>query len=222
MPISDFIKAEILEKGYCELQHPNPEFLQSELVQELERIFKLFPGRKSLLPEKVIVDFATSEFMRSIAYALIGKDPLIHHVNGRISTGQEEKPWHHDRDENLPRTKMKMYHVMVYPRGLVAPVAPLCVVPGSHKLQSERSEPQQIMKMSENLKVVNLRGNAPLVVVLDSALWHARPSSQSQTPRYDLNVSYCSRAGNWSERNRYSELLLQSKVVCSTNSEMFD
>ena len=200
-------------QGFCTMKGLLPPEWQERLSQRLAYFATQHPGRKALLPDPLFVDFATAPFMRLLATALIESDPVVHHVNGRVLHTGYQKPWHHDRDGLAPRAEAGMYHVMVYPRGLPRTVAPLVVIPKTHLCVVSRSAPQALQCAEPQNTHYEISDESPLIVVIDSALWHMRPATPDSTSRFDLNVSYCRYASTWDERRSYTKILKQSSSI---------
>ena len=109
---------------------------------------------------------------------------------------------------------------MVYPKGLPDTVAPLVVTPRSHLRTVGRGAPRALMAEDLPGEPEEVTSVEPLVVVLDSALWHMRPAVPVLAPRFDLNVSYGTLADCWGERRRYSTVL-QLSAAQSTLPDWF-
>lgn len=204
------VKCIVDSQGYCILRDQPEGQWWPRLTKRLEHFARHYPGRKALLPDPVFVEFATAGFMRVLAKTLLGPNPVVHHVCGRLLVQGTEKPWHHDRDGDMPRANAGMYHVMVYPKGLPRTVAPLVIMPGTHLTAVRRDAPRELVSLAPPAQPVSVWSDEPLVVVLDSALWHMRPAAPAFEPRFDLNVSYCTLSGPWTERDTYTAILKQS------------
>lgn len=215
---------ELHNYGYVVLANYLSKTWQIKLQERLSLFVTKFPNQKGLLLDPIFLDFATSDELLSLPYSLFGTDFLLHHMNGRVITSSNiSKMWHHDRDGTISARKegIHMYHIMVYPGGLSEEVSPLVVKPKSHLYSVERYTPNHLSEKIEADDVI-IHGNPGLVVVIDSALWHMRPSKISLSPRFDLNVSFCEPVGYWPERNKLNNILQQvQKKVNPQHSFMF-
>lgn len=201
----------LLEEGFLIVGDVLSECTNKKIIQTLDMFSEVYPGRKSLLPSEFFLDLITSKEIIDIASSLLPPKFLFHHANGRrtdLKQAKTEKTWHHDYDgEPQPfDTRPKMVHIMIYPAGLPENVAPLAVVRGSHKKVVARHFPNQFgVEVDED--TVLLRSDKPILVVVDSSLWHMRPAAMHETARYDVNLSFCCSSSTWPERRKYSEVL---------------
>jgi ectoine hydroxylase-related dioxygenase (phytanoyl-CoA dioxygenase family) len=188
--------AEIVRKmvanGYVVLENVFDDRTCESLRRRLDLLSARRPPSKALVPDSFFNKFVTRAELLRYARELLGPELLFHHANGRaMVAGGTELAWHHDYDAPDPsiRSGLQMIHFMIYPGGLTADSGPLMIFPGSHLMGVARSFPQQFgcKAIEGSIEVV---GRPGLVVIIDSAMWHAR-KQPILFPRYDLNVSFC-------------------------------
>lgn len=199
-----FIRESFFDPNLCE-----------SLVARLDELYSTNPGSKRLLPDKVFGPLIVDESILAIAHNLLGPDVRFHHANGRVQrTHCTEKPWHHDYDGHLREgTTRSMIHLMIYPLGLTDSTGPLLILPGSHRNGVARSYPNRFgTALIDGARKLVCEAGA--IVILHSALWHARIKPLA-LPRYDLNLSYCTPDPTRRERREWSEV--HSAVAASAD-----
>ena len=188
-----FNSAELIEpNGYFCLNEMFDRTTSAALCRRLDHFATAHPGRKALIPDEFFDEFVVNPLLLEYAERLLGGCILLHHANGRaMKTEALPQEWHHDYDGPRPwePSDPLMIHFMIYPAGLDSTNGPLMIVPGSHRRQVDRDYPRQY-GVTTIEGTVELCGGPGLVVVINSALWHAR-KKPAQLPRYDLNVSFC-------------------------------
>ena len=208
--------------GYFCLNELFDRTTSAALCKRLDYFAEEHPGRKALIPDNVFDSFVTHPLLLKYAKLLLGDRILFHHANGRaMKKAAFPKEWHHDYDGPRPwaLSDPLMIHFMIYPAGLDSTNGPLMIVPGSHKRQVDRDYPSRHGLMTIE-GTVELCGGPGLVVVINSALWHAR-KKPSQLPRYDLNFSFCQPGLTRPERESYFSVLKQLEQVVPEEREEF-
>jgi ectoine hydroxylase-related dioxygenase (phytanoyl-CoA dioxygenase family) len=206
--------AEIVRKmaadGYVVLKNVFDDRTCESLRRRLDLLSARRPLSKALVPDSFFNKFVTRPELLRYARELLGPELLFHHANGRamVAAGTE-LAWHHDYDAPDPsiRSGLQMIHFMIYPGGLIADSGPLMIFPGSHLMGVARSFPQQFgcTAIEGSIEVV---GRPGLVLIIDSAMWHAR-KQPILFPRYYLNVSFCKPGTHRPERGAWAQALAE-------------
>lgn len=118
----------------------------------------------------------------------------LHHQHAECHTeGTPGSNWHHDY-EQFPQTDRDqlMVHCFYYPNGLNGEVGDLLVLPKSHNsvMQKNAFSARFYDKdLPGSLTIDNLPTGS--VVIVHSALMHARRAKPGIEPRYFTDISYC-------------------------------
>jgi hypothetical protein len=144
---------------------------------------------------------------------LIGSDVVFHHLHtDRHGPATPGKPWHHDY-ESGPQTDSNyvMVHVLSYLDGLNEDTASLVVLPGSHAEISEKTARAHAGTGQLPGEVVIDRLPPGSVIILHSALFHARRPKPDRPgmPRYLTDVSYCQTGTLWPPVKPYWRHILE-------------
>jgi hypothetical protein len=171
-------------------------------------------GRKIAVELPAHADLVTHPRLMAIAEAILGPRFGFHHMHtARHNAGMATFPWHHDY-EQIPQTNRShtMIHFFMYLSGLNGTVGDLLAIPGSHLAVIDRYV-YSIFQAADLPGTVVFNRLAPgSVVVVHSALLHARrakPGGENQ-PRYFVDAAYCQDGIQWpsyEERGNWHQIL---------------
>ncbi len=139
---------------------------------------------------------------------LIGSDFAFHHLHSdRHTSDTKSKNWHHDY-EQYPQTNRShtMIHLFHYLNGLEGSVGDLVLLPGTHRLVMDKKALTHFGDSSLPNEVVIDRLPPGSVVVLHSALIHARRAKsgdREEKLRYFIDCSYCQCGVRWPQVKTY-------------------
>ena len=144
--------------------------------------------------------------------ALMGDSTFaLHHQHAeRHDENTPASNWHHDY-EQLPQLNRDqlMVHCFYYPNGLNGEVGDLLVLPKSHKSVMHKNAFSSTF-YAEDLPGSKTVDNLPpgSVVIVHSALMHARRAKPGDSVRYFTDISYC-QAGpqKWLHQKMYDGAL---------------
>lgn len=151
--------------------------------------------------------------MMAILEQLIGPAFAFHHLHSdRHTTNTGNKNWHHDY-EQYPQANRShaMIHLFYYLNGLAGDVGDLVLLPGSHRFVMDKKALAHFGASSLPNEVVIEQLPPGSVVVLHSALLHARrakPSDAGEGYRYFIDCSYCQCGVRWPQVKTYWRRLL--------------
>lgn len=195
--------------GYLVYPEFFPQSQCKSFCRALRQLSAYSRNSKSVVPHPAFNELISHPAIITIAKSILGDRFLFHHANGReLDTLDTSKSWHHDYDgaRNGNAREGSMIHLMCYPSGLSPESAPLVILPKSHLVSVDRSYPCQF-GISVLPNEVNLTGEPGLLVVIDSALWHARRGTAAQRRRTYFNFSYCRAGLSRPERASYSHII---------------
>lgn len=195
--------------GYLVYPRFFPEGQCKSLCRALRQLSSHSQNSKSVVPHPAFNALISHPAVLTIVKSILGDEFLFHHANGReLDAGYTAKSWHHDYDGARDKGAMgcSMVHLMCYPSGLSAESSPLVILPKSHLLSVDRAHPRQF-GLGVLPGEVNLVGEPGLLVVIDSALWHARRCMTGLQHRFYFNFSYCRPGLPRPERASYSHII---------------
>ena len=149
----------------------------------------------------------------AIMEQLIGPDFAFHHLHSdRHSADTGSKNWHHDY-EQYPQTNRShaMMHLFYYLNGLEGSVGDLVVLPGSHRFVMDKKAMAHFGDSPLPNEVVIDQLPKGSVVIMHSALLHARrakPGKGDKKFRYFIDCSYCQCGVRWPQVKTYWRGLL--------------
>lgn len=177
-------------------------FSQAEcavLIREIDQF--VAEGRKVAVELPAHADLVTHPKLMAIAEAILGSRFAFHHLHtARHDAGLPTLPWHHDY-EQFPQTNRNhtMIHCFMYLSGLNGTVGDLLVLPGSHVKVLDRYAYFMFQAMDFPGTVIINKLAPGSVVVIHSALLHARrakPGGENQ-PRYFSDAAFCQNGIQW-------------------------
>ncbi|MBA3709294.1 MAG: phytanoyl-CoA dioxygenase family protein [Planctomycetes bacterium] len=136
-----------------------------------------------------------------VVRALLGDGFAYHHLHtSRFDPGANGVQWHHDYMQ-FPQANRshRMVHAFFYLSGLDGTIGDLLLRPGSHATVVDSSAIGTFGTNDLPGSIVINRLIAGSLVVLHSALWHARrkkPGDEGRA-RYFIDVSYCQAGIRW-------------------------
>lgn len=217
--ISEDERVQFHEWGYVVLPHFFNDIHNKAIVEALLAASIAQPTSKALLPNPVFESLFCGTPFLTIARAVLGEQFLFHHAHGRaMPAASVGKHWHHDFDGPSPWSSGSpmMIHLMGYPDGLDEERGPLVVLPGSHKRFVAREFPN-VYGLESIGGARTLVGEAGMMVVINSALWHMTRPSRSQRVRYYFNFSYCQYGVARPERESYRSILKRLRMGASVS-----
>lgn len=190
-----------------------PEFFNEEwntvMTKALEELGELRPHSKAIVPHPIFNKLLLNESFLRITRSLLGEAFLFHHANGKsLPPTDMGKIWHHDYDGtvNWKPGKPLMIHLLVYPQGIDGNRGPLAILPKSHLLEVERSEPN-VHTLDDMEGEIEVSGKPGLLVILNSALWHSRRLNSTSSRRPYFNYVFCQFGAERPERGEYTQIL---------------
>lgn len=146
-------------------------------------------------------ELITHRPLMELLEALLGAEFVFHHLHSdRQAPDLPGKVWHHDYEQNTAGDRSHlMVHTLHYLDGLAEDTASLVVLPGSHLEGASKTARAHLDTAVLPGELVIDRLPPGSTVVLHSALFHARRTTdnQSDKPRYFVDSSYCQTGTQW-------------------------
>ena len=210
MAQTEILASEEIESFHCEGYlvcpgHLTPEHSQ-QVMDDIDRLKELRTGgyrdRNSEENGSALIvtlphlgGLTSHPFTIEKVRALMGDSKFaLHHQHAeRHDEGTPGSNWHHDY-EQFPQLNrdLLMIHCFHYPNGLNGEVGDLLVLPKSHKSVMQKNAFSATF-YAEDLPGSKTFDNLPpgSVVIVHSALMHARRAKSGNSPRYFTDISYC-------------------------------